>query len=68
MKKLNQIQKEKVENARAAIIKLQLEQDSIYSNLVAEINIDDDWVYDYVFNCADQNDDYTTRVRTEIFE
>jgi hypothetical protein len=69
MKKLNQTQQLKVETAKEAISKLQEAEAIIYSSLVEEIGEDNDWLYDYIFNCAsDSNDGYTLRVKTEIFE
>jgi len=68
MKKLNQIQQLKVENAKQAIIKLQEAEQIVYSNLVDEIGEDNDWLYDYIFNCASDDDAYTLRVKNEIFE
>ncbi|MEN9512540.1 MAG: hypothetical protein RJB16_300 [Bacteroidota bacterium] len=69
MKKLNQIQQLKVETAKEAIVKLQEAEEIIYSNLVNEIGEDNDWLYDYIFNCSTFADDaYTNRVKNEIFE
>jgi hypothetical protein len=69
MKKLNQTQQLKVETAKSAISKLQEAEAIIYSNLVEEIGEDNDWLYDYIFNCVSDNaDDYTLRVKNEIFE
>ena len=67
MKKLNKEEQNKVEIAREAVISLQNAQDEVYTNLSKEINWDNDWLYDYVFNCA-ADDTYTTKVRGEIFE
>ena len=67
MNKLNKTQQEKVETARAAIIQLQEAQHLLYSRLVDEVEQDNDWLYDYVFNCA-EDDAYTVKVRSEIFE
>ncbi len=67
MKKLNQTQREKVETAKEAITKLQEAEAIIYSNLIEEVDLDNDWLYDYIFNCATE-DDYSAMVRKEIFE
>jgi hypothetical protein len=67
MKKLNQALQEKVETARAAIKQLQDAEAIIYNNLVNEVELDNDWLYDYIFNCATE-DDYSAMVRKEIFE
>jgi hypothetical protein len=67
MKKLNQEQQTKVETARAAVIKLQEAQEIIYSDLTKEIGWDNDWLYDYMFNCSTE-DEYTFKVRSEIYE
>lgn len=69
MKKLNQAQQAKVEKAKEAINKLQEAESIIYSTLVEEIGEDNDWIYDYIFNCAsNDSDEYTLKVRGEIFE
>jgi hypothetical protein len=69
MKKLNQTQQLKVETAKQAIDRLQEAEAIIYSNLVEEIGEDNDWLYDYVFNCvSSDSDEYTQRVKSEIFE
>jgi hypothetical protein len=67
MKKLNQTQQLKVETAKEAISKLQEAEAIIYSKLIEEVDLDNDWLYDYVFNCATE-DDYSAMVRREIFE
>lgn len=67
MKKLNKEQQLKVENSREAIRKLQEAELIIYNNLAEEVGLDDDWLYDYVFNCI-QEDDYTNMVKKEIFQ
>ena len=67
MKKLNQEQQTKVETAKEAVIKLQEAQEIIYSDLTKEIGWDNDWLYDYMFNCSAE-DEYSIKVRGEIFE
>ena len=67
MKKLNQEQQAKVEIARKAVIQLQQAQEIIYSDLTKEIGWDNDWLYDYMFNCSTE-DEYTLKVRSEIYE
>lgn len=75
MNKLNKEQREKVEVVREAVKKLQEVENLIYVNLVNEVGVndcspiivDDDWLYDYIFNCSDEND-YTKAVRERIFE
>ena len=67
MNKLNKEQQLKVENSREAIRKLQEAELIIYNNLAEEVGLDDDWLYDYVFNCT-QEDDYTNMVKKEIFQ
>lgn len=67
MKKLNKEQQAKVETAKQAVTKLQEEQNSIYSQLTAEIGWDNDWLYDYIFNCSAE-DEYSSKVRGEIFD
>ena len=67
MKKLNKEEQAKVEVAKKAIHKLQEVEGMIYENLVNEIALDDDWLYDYIYNCIDETDDYTKMVREKIF-
>jgi hypothetical protein len=67
MKKLNQTQQELVENARAQIKHLQETESIIYESLVNEIGLDNNWLYDYVFNCQIE-DNYSEMVKGEIFE
>jgi len=67
MKKLNQEQQAKVEIAREEIIKLQQAQELIYSELTEELGWDNDWLYDYMFNCSTEGE-YTLKVRSEIYE
>ena len=67
MKKLNKEQQAKVETAKQAVTKLQEAQNILYSRLVDEIGWDNDWLYDYIFNCSEE-DEYSSKVRGEIFE
>ncbi len=67
MKKLNETQRQRVETAKEAITKLQEAEAIIYSDLIKEVDLDNDWLYDYIFNCATE-DDYSAMVRKEIFE
>jgi hypothetical protein len=68
MKKLNQTQQLKVETAKEAINKLQEAEAIIYGSLIEEVGEDNDWLYDYVFNCVSDDEAYTLRVKNEIFE
>lgn len=67
MKKLSKEQQAKVETAKEAVAKLQEAQENIYADLTKEIDWDNDWLYDYIFNCSTE-DEYSIRVRGEIFE
>lgn len=67
MKKLSETQRQRVETAKEAITKLQEAEAIIYSDLIKEVDLDNDWLYDYIFNCATE-DDYSAMVRKEIFE
>lgn len=67
MKKLNKEQQEKLEIARQEVIKLQKEEFAIYDNVTEQIGEDNDWIYDYLFNCSEENE-YTNTVRNQIFE
>ena len=69
MNKLNEDERVKVEISKGAISKLREAEDLIYANLVKEVGIDNDWLYDYIFNCnTNDNDEYTTMVRNNIFK
>jgi hypothetical protein len=78
MKKLNQAQREKVETARSLIIKLQEAEEIVYNNVISEIitNLDidtdqgraHDYLFDYLFNCSDEDSDLTQLVKQKIFE
>ena len=67
MNKLNQQHQEKLEIARQSVIELQKQETIIYDNLTEEIGEDNDWIYDYIFNCAEENE-YTNIVRNQIFK
>jgi hypothetical protein len=67
MNELNKEQQEKLEIARQAVIELQKQQTIIYDNLTQEIGEDNDWIFDYIFNCAEESE-YTNTVRNQIFE
>jgi hypothetical protein len=67
MNKLNQQHQEKLEIARQSVIELQKQQTIIYDNLTEEIGEDNDWIFDYIFNCAEESE-YTNTVRNQIFE
>ncbi len=67
MKKLDKSLQEKVEIIKADIIKLQNIEDELYNDLIKEIGWDNDWLYDYIFNCSTE-DEYSATVRKEIFE
>jgi hypothetical protein len=67
MKKLNKEQQTKVETAKGTVTKLQEAQNLVYSQLVDEIGWDNDWLYDYIFNCSAE-DEYSHKVRGEIFD
>jgi hypothetical protein len=69
MNKLNEDERVKVEISKGAISKLREAEDLIYANLVKEVGIDNNWLYDYIFNCdTNDNDVYTTMVRNNIFK
>ena len=57
MKKLNKDEQAKVESAKESINKLQEAQDLIYAYLVKELDGDNDWLYDYVFNASTIDDE-----------
>ena len=67
MNKLTKEQFEKVEIAKQLISSLQNTQEGVYENLSKELDQDNDWLYDYVFNCSVE-DEYTKTVREKIFK
>lgn len=59
--------KELIESARREIRMLSNHQDSVYQDLIRRANLkDDDYLWDYVFNCHGE-DEYTERMRKEIY-
>jgi len=68
MKKLNKDEQAKVESAKESINKLQEAQDLIYAYLVKELDSDNDWLYDYVFNASTIDDEYVLMVKDHLFE
>lgn len=69
MKRLNEDEQVRVEIAKEAIIKLREAEDIIYANLIKEVGIDNDWLYDYIFNInSTDNDEYTSLVRSKLFK
>jgi hypothetical protein len=69
MKKLNKDEQVKLEIAKEAMIKLREVETLIYDHLVKDLGRDNDWLYDYIFNCnSTDNDVYTVMVRDKIFK
>ncbi len=71
---MNAQQKKLIEQTRAKVQSLAAEQDALYSNMIRELRITEDpldagdWLWDYVFNCEDNDTTgYTQRVRENIF-
>lgn len=67
MKKLNQTQRNLVEECRIKVAELMQLQNEAYDTLCEQIEFESDWIYDYIFNCAEENE-YTNTVRNQIFE
>jgi hypothetical protein len=61
--------KNQIESARAEIQALQEEQNQIFDRLFSDVGVNEVWLWDYCFNCpiTDKIDDYTQRVRNEIY-
>ena len=66
MNKLTEEQKKWIEAAKESLISLKDQQDCVYANLVNDLGFDNDWLFDYIFNCED-NDDYSKFVKLELY-
>ena len=62
MKKLTEEQKKWIEAAKESLIYLKNQQDCVYAKLVNDLGFDNDWLFDYIFNC-EGNDDYSSFVK-----
>lgn len=69
MKKLNDEQIAKIESTRFAIQKLNKVQECGYNILCEECGLDqnDAWLYDYIFNCEECDDEYTQMVKEKVY-
>lgn len=70
MKKLNEEQRSKAEIYRGLIAKHQAEIDSLYDQLLVDLNTEDnDWLFEYIFNVSASNTCvYADMVRSNLFE
>ena len=69
MKKLNEDEQVKVEIAKEAIIQLREAQDIIYANLVEEVGVDTEWLFDYIYNInSADGEEFTSFVKSKLFK
>ena len=69
MKKLTQEQIAKIETARSAISDLSKLQETVYSTLCEECDLDEDnsWLFDYIFNSYEHEDSYSQMVKENLY-
>jgi hypothetical protein len=70
MKKLNQSQLERANAVRQTIRLLSKQQDLAYSSLLSALRLvegEDDFLFDYVFNCDGNNDTYEQFILGELY-
>jgi hypothetical protein len=62
--------KQLIEETRKRIQKLQTEQDDVYNQMISIIKPEEDmeaWIWDYCFNCYDENSEYDKKVKENIY-
>jgi hypothetical protein len=69
MKKLTEKQIAKIEAARSAISDLNKLQETVYTTLCEECDLDeeDSWLFDYIFNDYGRNDSYSQMVKDKVY-
>ena len=69
MKKLTEEQIAKIEIARSAISDLNKLQETVYSTLCEECDLDESntWLFDYVFNDYHCDDEYSQMVKENLY-
>jgi UDP-glucose 6-dehydrogenase len=72
MNKLTSKEKLIVDEYRKDIKVLQLKQDELYNNMISKLKMinesQEDWLFDYVYNCEDNLDNqYTKQVINKLF-
>ena len=60
--------KETIEAARGDIQSLQDQQNQIFEHVVKQCDVDEEWLWEYLFNCtAGENSAYVNMVRDKLF-
>ncbi len=60
--------KEQIEAARGDIQSLQEQQNKIFEFVAKQCNVDEEWLWEYLFNCtAGENSAYADMVRNRLF-
>jgi len=72
MNKLTSKEKLIVDEYRKDIKVLQLKQEELYNNMISKLEVinesQEDWLFDYVYNCEDNLDNqYTKQVINKLF-
>jgi len=72
MNKLTSNEKLIVDEYRKDIKVLQLKQEELYNNMISKLAVinesQEDWLFDYVYNCEDNLDNqYTKQVINKLF-
>lgn len=72
MNKLTSKEKLIVDEYRKDIKVLQLKQEELYNNMISKLAVinesQEDWLFDYVYNCEDNLDNqYTKQVINKLF-
>jgi len=72
MNKLTSNEKLIVDEYRKDIKVLQLKQEELYNNMISKLEVinesQEDWLFDYVYNCEDNLDNqYTKQVINKLF-
>jgi hypothetical protein len=57
-----------VERARIQIHELQHSQNQVYEKLVENLGWDNDYLFDYLFNCSESDEDYAKLCRENILQ
>jgi hypothetical protein len=57
-----------VERARIQIRELQHSQNQVYEKLVENLGWDNDYLFDYLFNCSESDEDYTKLCQENILQ
>jgi len=66
MNQLNEAQKKLIEDTKDSIKSFQIAQDSVYESLVKILGLDNDWLFDYIYNC-EEADDYASFIKSKLY-